>query len=351
MKTERFLEALNEINDKYIEQVRCYKMKKKITITKIVAAAACVALMVGMIPLVNHFTGIPVDGTTGDILQTGTTGSLEPLPTIIKVGENGKYTAYDRGPHEGSNRLDAEHSMEFQAEGLKYVYDKTKENEKKKIEVNGKTYEGVYMTTIESPRYNDDTDMYVIRENGKVMYSFEINKTTGMVTSFYNAYAYDRLLENVFREKECYAIAKDFIKTIIDDFDEFELVESAEATWGKAYNFTFCRVLDGIETSEKINVGITGEGDIYSYMIVSYGSMDNVDVSAIKMEDIDKVISDKVAMIYKKNPDVTYVAKILSLIRLKDGTFYIDCDLKMQGVNSKTGKVCYESCYIAVTID
>ena len=128
MKTERFLEALNEINDKYIEQVRCYKMKKKITITKIVAAVACVALMVGMIPLVNHFTGIPVDGTTGDILQTGTTGSLEPLPTIIKLGENGKYTAYDQGPHEGNNRLDAEHSVEFESEEAKFVYDKTKEN-------------------------------------------------------------------------------------------------------------------------------------------------------------------------------------------------------------------------------
>ena len=181
MKTEEFSRALNEIDDKYIEEARCYKMKKRFPVKRTIAAAACVALMIGTIPLVKHFNTPTGTGTTGGVVQ-GTTGGEDALPTVIKLGN--KLTAYDMGPHAGGTSLGAENSVEFKAGNIEFFYDNAKDGDKKTIKINGKTYTGVYQTSIESPYYNDDTDVYNISENGKVVQHFEINRATGMLTNF-----------------------------------------------------------------------------------------------------------------------------------------------------------------------
>lgn len=345
MKNTDFLNLMQEIDSDLIEKAehpKKIRYKKRIWAS---AIAACLALGVVALPLAKYIGGT---AAPGGVVQ-GTTGGEDALPTVIKLGN--KLTAYDMGPHDGPNVLSAEHIVELQLGDLKYVYDNAKENQKKTIELNGKTYTGVYQTSIESPRYNDDTDIYIIEEDGKYMYQFEINRATGMVTSFYNALVYERVLEKNFEEKECYEIAQNYLRTIIDNLDEYELCKSWKVTWGNAYKFTLRKVLDGIQTSERITIGVTSEGEVFSHIISSYESMDNVDVSEIKLETLNRVIAEKIATIYRKNPDITYEYEEIFLTRRRDGSFYIDCDIKIQGAALITGKIATESCYIAITIE
>ena len=311
------------------------------------AAAACVALMIGTIPLVKHFNTPAGTGTTGGVVQ-GTTGGVVN-PSVIKLGN--KLTAYDMGPHAGGTSLGAENSVEFKAGTIERFYDNAKDGEKKTIKINGKTYTGVYQTSIESPYYNDDTDVYNISENGKVVQHFEINRATGMLTNFHTDEGVDKLAESIYDEKECYAIAQDFLKTIVDDLDEYELCKSGEVSWRNAYHFTLRKIVNGIPTSERITIGVAKDGKIFTFTVLAHDAMDNVDASAITQEMIDKVVSEKVAAIYRKNPDVTYEYDEIILIRCRDGSFYIDCDIKIQGIELTTGNKGTESCYIAITIE
>jgi hypothetical protein len=109
--------------------------------------------------------------------------------------------------------------------------------------------------------------------------------------------------------------------------------------------------VNGIPTSERITIGVAKDGSIYSFTVLSQGAVDNVDASAITQEMIDKAVSEKVAVIYRKNPDVTYEYDEIILIRCRDGSFYIDCDLIVYGKNSNTGETITDVSYIAVTIE
>ena len=329
MRGKDFLEALGNIDNEFLEEAMNYK-KKKISIKKIVAVAACVALMIGTIPLISHFNTPAGTGTTGGMIQ-GTTGGETELPTVIKLGESGKFTAHDMGPHAGVSNLSAEHSVEFSVQEMRFFTDSAKIGDKKTIELNGKTWEGVYLHTTDSPYYNDDTDMYVGKENGKVVYAFEINRTTGMITHFSTECDLQNISERKLSQEECYDIAKEYLNSIIDNLDEYELCKTSDIAWRNSYYFTFRKILNGIQTSDRISIGVSKDGEISSHTILSYNSAKNVDASSINMETIDKLIANKVAEIYKKNPSVTYKSEDILLIRLKDGTFYIDCDVKITG--------------------
>ena len=120
MNAEFFLEAINEIDDKYIEEARCYKIKKKISIKKILAAAACVALIVGMIPLVKYIQN-----------------NLAPTqPQIIQLGVNGEFTVLEVNDGDYTGRLNANHKSEFGAISSTYdvVVDESRVDEYKEAE-------------------------------------------------------------------------------------------------------------------------------------------------------------------------------------------------------------------------
>jgi hypothetical protein len=65
MKGERFLEALNYIDSKYIEEARCKTMKKRFNFKPIIAVAACAAFALAAVPLAKHFAGGFTNDTEG----------------------------------------------------------------------------------------------------------------------------------------------------------------------------------------------------------------------------------------------------------------------------------------------
>ena len=66
MRGEFFLEALNDIDDKYIMEAREKTMKKRFNFKPIIAIAACAALALAAVPLAKHFAGdsLSTQGTT-----------------------------------------------------------------------------------------------------------------------------------------------------------------------------------------------------------------------------------------------------------------------------------------------
>ena len=93
-KAERFLEAFNDIDEKFLKEAMNYNMKKKFNFKPIIAVAACAVFALAAIPVANHFANNNlVDGGT----TAGTTaGTVAPVP-----GDEVNFTVYESGVHAG----------------------------------------------------------------------------------------------------------------------------------------------------------------------------------------------------------------------------------------------------------
>ncbi|MBQ8404488.1 MAG: hypothetical protein IJX55_08720 [Clostridia bacterium] len=355
MKPEKFLEAMNEIDDKYIEEVRNYKMKKRFPIKRTIAAAACAALVIGTFPLINHFTSTPAGtGTTGGIIDAGTTGGTEDtLPTVIKLGESGEFTAYDMGGHAGVSNLNANHTVEFSVGDINHFVDESKANERKIIEINGRTWAGRYNFSVDSPYYGCDMDHYsgVNPLTWEKIFHITYNRDTGELIGFTaNKVCFTNIPETPITQDEAYEKAIEFLNKTVTDMENYVFDYSIESKSVNGYKFEFYKSINGIKTMETITVEITGAGDISEYFLRGCGATENVDLSALNMDALNKVIETKVNTIYKDTFDVTSTSKI-TLNRLEDGTFYFYCITTVNGRTSEDGELQQESSVIAVMVN
>ena len=173
-KARKFLEAMGEIDDKYIEEARCVTMKKKFSFKPFIAAAACLALMITAYPMAKQFTNISGTGVTATTPET-----------VTKLGASGKFTVLEGTPFDEMPLLNAEHNVEFiiDANGENFV-DKEKANTSKTIEIAGKTWTGFYQDSTDSEYYKDDKDNYKLTVDGRDV-KFSLNRETGVCTSFF----------------------------------------------------------------------------------------------------------------------------------------------------------------------
>ncbi|MBQ8403495.1 MAG: hypothetical protein IJX55_03595, partial [Clostridia bacterium] len=250
MRGKDFLEAFGNIDNEFLEEAMNYK-KKKISVTKIVAAAACAALVIGTFPLINHFTSTPAGtGTTGGIIDAGTTGGTEDtLPTVIKLGESGEFTVWESSRHmSDDNALVAEHNVQRKIIVQNdYFIDEELIGTEKTIIMNGKTWTGKYAESINSSYYGSDIDSYICKQNGKVVYDFAINRETGRLEWFYaTQYESIETPKNPLTQEECYEVALNYLKENFEDIEEYEMEFVTDKILKNAYNFTLFRKINGI---------------------------------------------------------------------------------------------------------
>ena len=334
MKSEYFLEALNNVNEKYIEEARQKNIKKRFNFKPIIAAAACAVFALAAIPVATHFAGNP--GTQ----QT----------QAKKIGASGKFTAYESSVHDSDNKLNANHNIEFQInKSYDFFEDSKKTNTEKTIEFGGKTWTGKYQNSIRSPYYSDDHDSYFGEINGE-QFVFTIHSKTGEIRSFTSSEMKKENTGISLTHDECYKIAAEFLKTYVD-INNYELKSSRYMEWRKGYYFQFHRTLNGIMTSEYISIGVRDNGEIFMYTLHSKGAMDNVDASAISMEVINKVIDAKVQSIYKNNYSITCGEKSIIITKTRNGDYILDCEVAVEGKITEKSEIVKDICYLAVTID
>ena len=155
---EKFLEEFGNIDDEFIEEAMNYTMKKKFNFKPIIAIAACAALALAAVPVVNHFVNAP---------------GVEN-PDNGKIGASGKFTvlyaggATDGGEEGRGDELVASLKEEGNFSGVdeKFI-DKSKVNTNKTVTIAGKTYTGVYVDSSNSNYYCNDKDNYSLEKDNK----------------------------------------------------------------------------------------------------------------------------------------------------------------------------------------
>ena len=334
MRGEFFLEALNDVDDKYIMEAREKTMKKRFNFKPIIAVAACAALALAAVPVAKHFAGNPV----------GTQGTTATTQTPPETG--GNFTVlYAGGADGGLLGADVEIETDFDGYDEEFT-DEEKVGTKKNIVIGGVEYTGTYTNSTRSDYYGDDTDNYFVRANGK-MVSFSINRSTGMMTKFF--FAGDHSVGARLTKDECYAKAINHLKIYVPDIEEYELTMAHNQGASLGYLFRFFRMVNGIKTSESIDVRVDYSGEVYNHSLYSIGVMKNIDISEIKIDDVNNAISGKLNTLYRKNSAVTYSAKDVMLSKLANGKYIFEYQLNVNV--EKEGKVYSDFCEVIVEIN
>jgi len=337
-KGERFLEAFNDIDDKYLKEAMNYTMKKRFNFKPIIAIAACAALALAAVPVVNHFVNTP---------------GIEN-PDNGKIGASGKFTVYEGDTGMGASgigKLDVEHNIEFSINTAGNDFsDKLKNNTTQKIQIGEKTLTGKYINSTSSDYYQDDRDNYEAIENGRKV-QFSINRETGKCTMYFLSKAENENIENKYTRDECFNIAIQHLSNYVDDIENYELKYEYERMGGFGYFFMLYRTANGIMTSDRITVGVRENGEVYAHSLHSIETMKNADVSELDMSKVEKALNSKVTSVYRNTYNLTYNSDSTVLTKLKDGSYVIDYFLLIEASNEAGGKTIKEECQFIVTIE
>ena len=346
-KAERFLEALGEIDEKYIEEAREKTMKKKFNFKPIIAVAACAVIALAAIPVANHFANNDmVDGGT-----TGTTaGTVAPVPgdEVEKIGASGNFMVYEYGVHDGE--IIGNHQIEITLNTVRKNYiNKDKLGTRKTIFLNGEEWNLKYEKSLGATDYKEDVDRYTGVCNGERV-SFGINSVTGKCEHFIfrNKDDIDKTVQ--LTRDELYEIAyENFLSGgYTEDPENYQL--SDECSNGSAgYWFKFTRFVNGIETSEYIRIGLRNNGDLFWFVGNRIGEMKDIDVSAIDMDKLYDAIEIKAKKIYG-DAYVGFEREGAVLKKLTDGSYIFDYSQHIN-VKNNNGEVTKDRCFLTITMD
>jgi hypothetical protein len=115
------------------------------------------------------------------------------------------------------------------------------------------------------------------------------------------------------------------------------------------YLFRFFRMFNGMKTSESIDVRVDHSGEVYNHSLYSIGVMKDLDMSAINMDDVNKVISDKLSTMYKEYETDSFSPKNIMLAKLADGNYIFVYKLDVNVI--KDGKSYTDYCEFVVEIN
>jgi hypothetical protein len=329
---EKFLEEFGNIDDEFLKEAMNFTMKKKFNFKPIIAIAACAAFALAAIPLAKHFAGMSIGGTSG---TTVTTQAPEVSFNVLYAG----------GADGGLLGADIEIETDF--DGMdEYFTDKTKLGTKKTVIIHGVEYTGTYKNSTRSDYYGDDTDNYVVG-TGTGRVEFSINCETGVMVKF--SFTGDHSTGKKLTKDECYDIAIEHLKKYVPNIEEYELTMAHNQGGKLGYLFRFFRMFNGMKTSESIDVRVDHSGEVYNHSLYSIGIMKDLDMSAINMDDVNKVISDKLSTMYKEYETDSFSPKNIMLAKLADGNYIFVYKL---GVNViKDGKSYTDYCEFVVEIN
>lgn len=211
----------------------------------------------------------------------------------------------------------------------------------KSVTINGNTFVGEYTRSAKAYFYNADVDYYEYADDG-VRVDFGINSNTNVVVSYsYVDFNYTTKKGNapVLTENECFDIALEYLEQYIDA-DEYSMISSNYSEipeYNAIYDFEFVRLVDNVETSDNVYIGVSIFGDVISHLFGgTINEMNNVpDLSAEDYKTIESNIDTKIKSIFdtvKNEYDYSYACDEKRLIKLSDGAFameyYISVNLK-----------------------
>jgi hypothetical protein len=311
MKSEFFLKALNHVDDKYIEEARENTMKKRFNFKPIIAIAACAALALAAVPVVNHFVNTP---------------GVEN-PDENKIGAKGIITAFYAGASaDSTSGIAFEKETDFDGIGTKFT-DNAKVGTKHTVTVEGKTYTGTYVNSTRSDYYRDDTDNYSVYVDGRRA-DFSVNRETGVCTIFFVA---EENIGTEITRDEAYAKAIAYLKEYVNDIENYTLMY--EHSTAKYYDFIWYHNINGTRTSKAISVTMTKAGVIYAHALQCVDSFDNIDVSNVKTQKIENAVETKVKNTYSNYSDIKYSKSNVTLARLANGKYAFIYDVSVSGTN------------------
>ena len=339
MRGEFFLEALNDVDDKYIMEAREKTMKKRFNFKPIIAVAACAALALAAVPVAKHFAGNPV----------GTQGTTATTQTPPETG--GNFTVlYAGGSADGEQLLSANLKKETDFDGsIERVVDVTKVGTKETVTIAGQNYTGVYVDTTRSDYYREDENNYFLETDNKKI-TFSINIATGVCTRFYIA---DESLstEKKFTRDECYKKAIAHLKEYVDNIEDYDLMEEYEYGGRIGYLFKFFRTVNGIKTSECIDIRVNYMGIVFGHTLYGIGEMKNVDISKLNISDINTAVMNRMDTIYRDNTTVTKNIDSIMLSKLTDGSYVLEYRVSAKVTDTKTEKTYSDLRKFVVEID
>lgn len=306
MKSEFFLEALNYVDEKYIEEAREETMKKKFNFKPIIAVAACAAFALAAVPVAKYFANTSIGGT-------GDTTVTTQAPPNAEVSFNVLYA----GGADDSSLLapEVEIETEINAIGTNFT-DKEKIGTTKTIVVDGVEYTGTYTGSTRRSYYRDDTDNYFVQVGEKKV-NFSINTETGACRDL--TISAKRTSGKEITRDEAYAKAIAHLKTYVPDIENYELVN--ENSGGNVYDFIWQRTVNGIKTTDAASVTMTKTGEIFAHVLQSVGAFENADMSFVNKQKMEKALSDKINSMYTKYNGITYNSENIMLIRLANGKY------------------------------
>lgn len=336
MKSEFFLEALNYVDEKYIEEAREETMKKKFNFKPIIAVAACAAFALAAVPVAKYFANASIGGT-------GDTTVTTQAPPNAEVSFNVLYA----GGADDSSLLAPEVEIETDFDGIdEYFTDDEKRGTKKTVVIGGVEYTGTYISSTRSDYYGDDTDNYMVKI-GEKRVNFSINRETGVMTNFF--FTGDHSTGKKLTKDECYKIAIEHLRLYVPDIEEYELTMAHEQGASLGYLFRFFRMFNGMKTSESIDIRVDYSGEVYNHSLYSIGVMKDLDMSAIKADDVNKAITAKLNTMYRANGNLSYTVEDVMLSKIANGKYLFEYRVNVNV--EKEGKTYTNFCELIVEIN
>jgi hypothetical protein len=326
---EKFLEEFGNIDDEFIEEAMNYTMKKKFNFKPIIAIAACAALALAAVPVVNHFVNTPGVETPDS-------------------GNDTMFTVYESGIHDGE--IIGTHKIEMVLNTDRAPFkDKSKVGSEGTVTLNGMEWKAEYDRTYAKTDYTEVMYSYEGISNGRKVI-FGINSVTGKCEDFIFETPLNSDISTELTRDELYAIAyEDFMNGgYTDDPENYTL--SAECDQGAGgYWFRFSRFVDGIETCEYAIICIRKNGEFYWFRGNRIGEMKNVDVSEIDMDKFYSAVETKLKAIYA-DAYVDFDKKGAVLTKLTNGSYVFDYKVNTTVKNDK-GEVILDRCSLTILMD
>ena len=328
MRTDFFLEAMNEIDDKYIEEVRSKTMKKKFNFKPMIAVAACALFALAAVPVANYFANTP-----------GNTPAVQPTEDMFTIYESGIHDSITIGTHKIELKLNSNRSP---------FVDKNKLGSKGTVTMHGLEWEADYEETYSKTDYTEAMYGYKGISNGRKVF-FGINSVTGKCENFMFETTSDIDKNVELTRDELYEIAYETFMNgnFTDDPKNYTLSRERDQGTG-GYWFKFTRFVDGIETCDYVMICIRKNGEFYWFNGNRIGEMKDVDVSELDMDKFYSAVETKLKKIYG-DAYVDFDKEGAVLTKLTDGSYVFDYGVDVNVTNDK-GEGVLDRCYLTVAI-
>ena len=198
---------------------------------------------------------------------------------------------------------------------------------------NGETVEGTYYESMQSYWHNSLVDEYFVQtEEGTIKINWNVNLNR---LDYYSKAVFDAKYDSSLPQKskdECIAIAKDFLKTLTDDADAYEVVgvahfDSSSSKTQPFYYISFERKIGMFRTRDAIAISVGTDGELTQYGYWGFGTLQGVEEPAEEvLAIVEGKMEEKLSSIYKECSEkytVEYEWQNWKLVRMQNGKLAI----------------------------